>query len=307
MTISANRTGRFEDLSIVLQGPANLGERPTARLAAQSARRCFPGAEVIVSCWEGDRTDDIGAAVDQIVVSPDPGPQPFADGQLNVNRQIVSSRAGAKAANRPYVLKARSDLVFRNARLWSAYISSQERFKSRTGRDPILITNLTSVNPRLGGRYFALCDWIYLGLNQSVSDLFDLPLFPEAYLTFFHRGQLTTRYNAEQWIAINYLARHGLDLSTFPNGFVINPAVAQAHHDIVGSHFAMKSWFGIGVRTQKHRISSFSLDRMYTDREWKEEFFQDRIFFDPERLAVSAAYHSVVRKLARRLKRARGA
>ncbi|MEL7217393.1 MAG: hypothetical protein AAGK01_03070, partial [Pseudomonadota bacterium] len=116
-------------------------------------------------------------------------------------------------------------------------------------------------------------------------------------------GTEVLRFNAEQWIVINYLSRHGLDLDALPHGYDAEAATAHAHRELVGKHFALSSWFRVGLGTQKHRISSFSLDNMYTQREWAEEFFGRRSIVDPERIAISTAYHPFVRAIAKRLKR----
>lgn len=299
----SNSLESYDSLSIVLQGPTELGSLQTARAAARSARKSFPGAEIIVSCWDGNTTKSVRPYVDLVISSADPGPQRFGGGVLNVNRQIVSSRAGAEVATRPYVLKARSDLVFRNANVWSEFLRHKSDFEAKFDRDPILITNLTSINPNRYPRYFALCDWIYLGRAESVRELLAAPLFPDAHLDHNVNGQANTLYNAEQWIVMNYLVRHGLDVSVFPNGHDQNPDIARAHEDFVGRHFALSSWFRLGMKTQKHRISSFSLDRMYTHREWAEAFSRQRRGLDLERLAISVLYHPTVRRLARRILR----
>lgn len=293
----------FSNLSIVLQGPTVLGKSHVAETAARSARQCFPGAEIIVSCWHSDKTEAVRPYVDRLITSADPGPQHFSGKQLNVNRQVVSSKTGIDAATRPFVLKARSDLVFQNARIWTEFARHQNRFQTEFGHDPILITNLTSVNPKLYPRYFALCDWVYLGRIDSISALFSTPKFPDSYLNYVANGQPNTRYNAEQWIALNYLARHGLDLDLCPDGYATGPAIASAHEKFVGAHFALSSWFRLGIRTQKHRISSFSLNRMYTNQEWMDAFVGRSFGFDFERLAISVAHHPTVRKIAKRVLR----
>lgn len=303
MGSTSDRPDYFHDLSIVIQGPAELGGRPVAALAAQTAKRAFPGAEVIVSCWDGDHTETIGLLADCVVTSPDPGPQRHSKGVLNVNRQIVSSRAGLEVATRTFMLKARSDLIFHSARLWSEYLAHRRHFRSVYRRDPILITNLTTVNPRRQERYFALCDWIYLGPRDAMAELFTTPPFPDEHLAYLVRGEPVLRYNAEQWITINFLARHGLNLDTLSDGYVSDPATVHAYRAMVGRHFAMSSWFRLGLSTQKHHISSFSLDNMYTHREWAEEFLDRRSLLDPERIVLSVAYHPMVRAAVKRLQR----
>jgi hypothetical protein len=297
----------FRELSIVLQGPVDLGGRAVASRAAETARRIFPGAEIIVSCWEGDKTGAIKGLADLIVVSPDPGSQSHSRGVLNVNRQLVSSRAGAVAATRTYVLKARSDLTFRNSNVWRAYQNHSRRFLRVQGREPILITNVTSVNPHRQRRYFSLCDWVYLARKDVAIELFSAPFFPDDFLTYEHCGESVLRFNAEQWITLNYLFRHGLDFMSLTDGYQISSQTVDAHYQLLGRHFALTSWFRLGMGTQKHRIFSFSLDRMYTQREWDSDFAEKYFLMDFERFAVSALYSKLARVTAQLMRRFRNA
>ena len=303
MSLNADLKNDFSGLSIVIQGPTELSGLPIATLAARTARDAFPGAEVILSSWCGDQIDKVRNLVDKLVLSVDPGPQHHSAGVLNINRQIISSRAGVGVATRPYVLKARSDLIFRDSRLWTEYHAHQRLFRTAQGHDPILITNLTTINPRRQERYFALCDWIYLGPRDKMVELVATPPFPDDYLTYQLNGESLLRFNAEQWIVVNFLARYGLDLDTLPNGYVTGATIARVHSELVGRYFALTSWFRLGLGTQKHRIATFSLDEMYTHREWAEEFFDRHKFLDPERMIISAVYHPLIRATAKRLRK----
>lgn len=298
-----NKNKCFDCLSIVLQGPSRFLDKAIATQAAISARKSYPGAEIIVSCWEGDIIDDLVPLVDKVIQSPDPGAQYGKLATLNVNRQIVSSRAGVGLATRPYVLKARSDLLFSSEKLWSEYVRAQRAFTNINGYDPILITNLTTVNPNRQRRFFSLCDWIYLGPRASIVELFKTPMYPDEDVNYLFEGDTVLRYNAEQWITVNFLTKHGLDINVISDGYVTGASIEESHRRIVGKHFVMSSWFRLGLRTQKHRISSFSLDNMYTHCEWAEEFLMQRSFFDFERMAISAAYHPAARIFTKRLRR----
>src|ERR1700722_6259048 len=98
------------DISVVVQGPIaskGPGKISTAE-CVESIRRCLPGAEVILSTWEGADVSDLD--FDVLVKSQDPGPQFRPDGVFfNLNRQIVSTLGGLKKVTRLYAVKMRSD------------------------------------------------------------------------------------------------------------------------------------------------------------------------------------------------------
>lgn len=103
----------FEGLSLVVQGGVN---NPLTARCMEALRKQFPNAELILSTWES--SDVTGLLADKIVFSPDPGAtvcDEVAGVLNNVNRQLVSTKAGIAAASRPFILKTRTDILFRNA------------------------------------------------------------------------------------------------------------------------------------------------------------------------------------------------
>src|SRR5690242_7841279 len=92
-----------QDISFVIQGPVR------AELADNvgSIRALFPGAEIVLSTWQGKEPD---VEVDHVVVNQDPGATLWRDNE-NTSRQIVSTRNGLLSASRPYAVKMRSDCV----------------------------------------------------------------------------------------------------------------------------------------------------------------------------------------------------
>lgn len=111
----------MQNLSIVLQGPlGDAAELPrTTWKYILRTRRTFPLAELIVSGWKTspERDSQLHAQLAGqniiLVLSEDPGPVVGYDrgGKYvtNVNRQLISSRAGLAAATRPLAIKMRID------------------------------------------------------------------------------------------------------------------------------------------------------------------------------------------------------
>lgn len=106
------------EISVIVQG--GIGKLTEESL--RSLVNALPGAEIILSTWKG--MDTGGLHYDKLVLSQDPGAV-YCDrvaGTLNnVNRQLVSTQAGLRAATRPYILKTRTDILFENAEFLSYF------------------------------------------------------------------------------------------------------------------------------------------------------------------------------------------
>ena len=93
---------KSQDISVVVQG--NVDKVTVDTL--QSVRRFLPKAEIILSTWKAAAYE--GLDYDKLVLSKDPGAVTF-DIRLNklnnINRIIVSSKAGVRHAKRKYIYR----------------------------------------------------------------------------------------------------------------------------------------------------------------------------------------------------------
>ena len=111
------------EITVIVQGPVVGGgdAPPDDRLTywcLESIRRHLPGARIVLSTWEGSDTD--GLDCDDIVFNTDPGGVPLflsarAKVLNNVNRQIVTTKAGMNLCSSNYALKMRSDMALGNS------------------------------------------------------------------------------------------------------------------------------------------------------------------------------------------------
>ena len=112
------------DISMVVQGAVDKVNTPCC---LKSIRKHLPGAEIVLSTWEG--TDIAGLDYDQVIFNKDPGA--CRDGKTNIpnnlNRQLVSSQNGIKAARKRFCAKVRSDLIFRS----SGFLNYFDKFPKR--------------------------------------------------------------------------------------------------------------------------------------------------------------------------------
>ncbi|MBE4994537.1 hypothetical protein INF73_21930, partial [Enterobacter cloacae complex sp. P6RS] len=130
----------MNSLSIVIQGP--FGTKEYSKQAflkhLEEMRRLFPLSEIIFSTWKCDSKaqEELRVSLDKLgvvlVISDDPGILEVNDSngrnRTNVNRLIISTRAGLDVVTRPFTVKMRSDCFVRTrdiVALLEKYISTE--------------------------------------------------------------------------------------------------------------------------------------------------------------------------------------
>lgn len=120
-------------ISIVMQGLPSTDTKSYL----ETVRANFPKAEIILSTWTGTDIAFAKGLVDKVVFSDDPGglPSAFREEVIsinNLNRQIVSTVAGIKAASRPFVMKLRTDFTVNSRKVldfWNEYPKRDKKYK----------------------------------------------------------------------------------------------------------------------------------------------------------------------------------
>lgn len=214
------------EISVVVQGA--VGGKPTDPPAKRLTERCLrsvrrhlPDAEIILSTWKG--SDVTGLSFDQLVVSDDPGAVPLDVRRTpnNINRQIVSTRAGMQVVERPYAVKLRTDFELLGDRFLSYFGKYTARAeKARIFRERVVTSTIFSINPR---RFAAMpyhpSDWFFFGLTEDLRNLWDIPLAVEPsnsrwcgddsrnHIPFL--SGRTARFAPEQTMWLGLLRKHG--------------------------------------------------------------------------------------------------
>ena len=206
-----------KDISVVVQGAIDKVNTP---ICLKSIRKYLPGAEIILSTWEGSEVD--GLDYDILVLNEDPGNNglirkyPF-EHINNVDRQIVSSYNGAKKSSKHYILKLRSDMELEGSNFLKIYKkfcngTSKSFFKQR-----ILVNEHTSFKciPT------ALGDWSVFGLREDVVEYYNIPLFADKCAYFLENknidlkpkfADIVSRYMPEQWIVMQNIYKYNKDI-----------------------------------------------------------------------------------------------
>lgn len=163
---------------MVVQGPVM---PEITRRCLESIRAHLPGAEVILSTWEG--VDVTGLDYDHLVLNQDPGPiETKALKAANLNRLLWSTQQGLRKVERPYCLKFRTDFVLTGSRLLATfgafpdYLPGYRIFQERVVISSV-VTWRTSRTPL--GQYHP-SDMFGLGRTEDIRQWWSAPLYPFA-------------------------------------------------------------------------------------------------------------------------------
>jgi hypothetical protein len=179
------------DITVVVQGPVQTfrdreQEEGITQKCLESVRRHLPGAHIVLSTWP--EQDLEGLDYDELVISPDPGPNIRyfkANGEpqlFNNNRQIVSTKEGLKRVRTPYAIKLRSDNFLTSTNfveLQSRYPARSENFRFLQER--VVVSNVFTRKYAKGFPVaHHLSDFFYFGRTEDLISLWDLDLLENA-------------------------------------------------------------------------------------------------------------------------------
>lgn len=267
------------DVSVVVQGP--VGEWTDQVL--ESVAQHLPGAQVVLSTWAGSTLPASAGTVD-VVLSDDPGAGPVArDGAgnevmtLNTSRMLTSTRAGLQRAERPYVLKLRTDspLVSDDVLGWDA---------ARAAGPDCLFTEriaVPSIATRSPHRSSAVLhhpsDCAHFGRAEDVVALWgDAPFDQDVNVGWWaRRGAVPplgvdVRLFNEQVVWLSHLERRGV-VDDYPHaGATVSTAMSDRALALLCSNFVVLELWQFGLRLPKLEgpVAASSLDSYFWYEEW---------------------------------------
>lgn len=269
------------ELAIIIQGPViknNNGDNVT-RAVIESIRKHFPKSQLILSTWENaDLSELPTSTIDKIILSEDPldqTPQGYAP--ININRQLISARAGLKETDKPYILKTRTDLIFKNDNILSLIGSSSDPKTELTFVDqPIVVCNLsTRAHHRQMKVPFWVCDFIYAGTNHDINQLFSIPDFPPEHHDYLSETErknaglpLSTRcrYCPESYITYSFFSKHvNID---FPHYMYQATETTALYEKLLVSNFIVFNHKQLGFQSGKYHLPFRTHGRNLTHNEW---------------------------------------
>ncbi|OLA74638.1 MAG: hypothetical protein BHW62_03155 [Acinetobacter sp. CAG:196_36_41] len=221
-----------KDISVIVQGAINKNETIKC---LQSIRHYLPGAEIILSTWEGSNITDLD--YDNLILSKDPGAAIIEKSAQkvvynNINRQLLSTQAGLEKASRRYAMKVRSDLILTSDRFLDYFDKFQARTDNYTlfNRKIIVPALFTRFNIKCDNLYervkipFHVSDWWLFGLRGDLNTYFsNTKLAEEPYFTEYftkeenkHKntpyGKTKFKFSPEQYFGYSCFARNFKDI-----------------------------------------------------------------------------------------------
>ena len=148
------------DKSIIIRGKIF----ECTQTCVDSIRSWFTG-ELILSTWDNQNINISG--VDKVVVQKDPGPGPVQQ----INRQLLSYKAGLDASTNNIVMVTRSDIAhYKNLFDYHKTLNQYDT-KFKIFQDRVIVSNMMTINPEKShpdvpneiDKYYRICDWFQVG------------------------------------------------------------------------------------------------------------------------------------------------
>jgi hypothetical protein len=235
-----------DDISVVIQGPLLLERAEGVARCLESVRAVLPGAEVIVSTWEGEDTGRIGPPV-RIVQSPDPGAFAVRDEPpYNLNRLLLSTQAGLLLARRRYCLKFRTDLALTDRR----FLVVAARRPGCLFERPVTMSNLYIRDPEKFPLLFHFSDIAQFGLTRDLQSFWSGGPFVEEDVLFPPErpgGEyIRTRLYPEQAMTLRWLQRNGVAIA-LRRPAEIDRTLLEAWAQVLARNVHIVNWQQSGI------------------------------------------------------------
>ena len=207
------------NLSIVIQGP--LYKEYPIKETLIKLRKIFPNSQIILST--SDHFIDEDNILDHYIKNEDIGglsPLKFDHRPNNINRQIKSTISGIKLADRPVLLKLRTDLQLNSDKILSVWDILQDYNNNRKfniSNSRIITISLYSLNPRAYERLpYHVSDITLLGYREDLERYFSCPYYTEEYASWYEyhshinysnklERKFRSKYAVEQWLCLNFM------------------------------------------------------------------------------------------------------
>lgn len=260
----------YNDISVVISGPVfsskeNGRNKGWTAYACESVRKVLPGAEIVLSTWEG--TDCSALDYDILVLSQDPGPN-----KDNVNRQICSRLAGIRKATRNFLVAMRSESVIVNTNFLNYFC----QYQLHGGNDNKILSErviIPASMPVRAGELFHMGDWYYFGRKEDLLELWDLPYCNDELI---NKEKDDIYYNAHRYLITAFVKKYR-DLQ-FEKRKDINNANKNLYEQILVENFVIIGLYDYGIQSLKYPLNYKFCKRMwdywasYSFNDWKKMY-----------------------------------
>lgn len=250
------------DITFVVQGDV----RDTTVLLFKDIRDLYPSSKIVFSTVNIYDKSDILEHVDDYVEIPDPGKLPSYTKydparENNINRQIISSRAGISLVKTKYAVKIRSDMRITGTGLINVF--------QRVGDDSrLLVSTLFTRHPYGLNRYlYNVSDWLVFGRTELLLKLFTLDDVSLNDAVWFqnnsHRKfssysakRFRSRFSPEQYLFIPYARGKGYKTPSFLNEF--DSDLQKEYETFIGNELIVAEPLKLDIELKKYNSNNMS-------------------------------------------------
>lgn len=265
-----------EEISIVVQGAIS----QYTQECLSSIRTNFPNAQIILSTWMN--SDVEGLEYDKVIFSEDPGALIIDDvsGTFNnINRQIISTKAGLDYVDRKYVLKTRTDIIWNNSNILRYFGEYDKHCKPKHFKNRILICNYYTRNPNILPLPFHISDWISFGLKEDIDLFYNINIQSDEEIRWFKNNKknqkkfytnLLAKYVPEQHICLNFIKKfYDVNCSSFYDASKENIRLTE---EILANDFVVLNYKKqLNITFPKYNPNRyFEKFTLISNKQWKE-------------------------------------
>lgn len=270
-----------KELSVVVQGAVS----PLETISClKSIRKYLPDAQIILSTWKNSDISELNDLYDELLLNDDPGAVIFEIKERknnNLNRILLSSRNGIKKAQRPYVLKIRTDLVLKNNNVlklcdnFNVRDKEKSLFKQRIFAYDIFSLKYNKVNGKILPLLFHISDWCYLGLKEDLEEFFNISEVVEPEFSQYFKNHKKNdediyssrlwKMSPEQYFTYSNALKVFKDLK-FENYLDINPENIKISEDFIINNFRIfspKEW-GISSLKKQYKRTNMEARNLFS-------------------------------------------
>lgn len=274
-----------KEFSVIIQGkifgqPGDAYAKQLTLQCIDSIQKHLPGAEIIISTWQGSDASHLPA--DNVIFNQDPGATAYHihDPAFfnNNNRQILSTYNGLKAATRKYAIKMRGDCRLSGTRFLNYLKVYPRSEKYSFFKQRVVIPTMFSRNPRRIPQLIHPSDVFQVGLTVDLLDLWDIPLQPEPETTrafplekriinnSLENSFYRMKFGSEQYIWYAFTKKHGLDMELKHFGNIPSSKIVGSDWSII-NNFVIVEPEKLDVVLPK-RFINYPFKDLYTHNEW---------------------------------------
>ena len=282
------------EITFVVQGPVFFVDTQNITLlTTKSIRKHFPHSKIVFSTWSDQ--DISGVIFDELILNQRPKNWALTRNSIstkhplanNVNRQIISSRAGLETVKTRFAVKLRSDLVFTSNRLskllYRLETIDESPYKAFDKR--VIVLDRITIDPRKAYKIaFNPCDYISAGQTQDVAKLWSRSLMTEEDALWFESSRtpvqepgrfvtpgLLARLSAESHVWADLFAGTGIDSPKDYSDMRVE--IVESTVRTFQTNLVPLGQSHIGLKSPKHP-KGFDLARVaysYTYLDWKRD------------------------------------